>query len=480
VLTGTATGEANAGGLEHARAVRRRPGRHLAAAQDATVTLGSGDGAITISRSSNTITDLVPGASITLKKVTADEVTVTSSRDVDGGVKAVKDYVDALNSAIKTLADLSSYDAAAKKGGVLQGDATARQLLGSLRAAATGAAGVAGNTFTSAFQVGMSVDRDGKVTLDETKLRAALEQDFDAVGRLFGRTATATDPLATSVLGTRDTTPGTYQVEVTAAAETAKAVGTSYAPPADETQAKTFRITSGSRTATITIGPAHESAADVVAAINEALADAQITTVRAREGDAGEGPFVLEESRYGTANHFTVEELTGDGEDATVVEGGEVWGLEGTHAGANAEGRIRLVRPDGSTEEWAELTGTGRSLSATTGAAKGISLTWTGEGASDAPFELAYSHGLGGQMSDTLRAAEGMFGSVARARQGLTSRIAIFQTRIDGFEQRLATRESTLMRQFTAMETAMHRMNSQMSWLSSQIASMNAVNAQQR
>ncbi|MBS3940190.1 MAG: flagellar filament capping protein FliD [Actinobacteria bacterium] len=444
--------------------------RTLRVAQNAEVTLGSGADAITLSRASNTITDLVPGASITLKKVTdGQSVTVTAARDVEAAVKAVKEYAEAVNGAVDLLARLTKYDPETKQAGLLQGAPMARQLLNNLRSAATAPLGVELAGVGSAAEVGLSVDRYGKVQLDDTKLRAALNDDFDAVGRLFGRHATATDARATDVVGTNTPTAGVHQVEITAAATAAKAVGATYTPPGDDSQPKTFRVMSGGSVAVVTIDTSHATAADVVAALNQALEAASIASVRARVGDGGEGDLVLEESRFGSAAGFTVEEIVSE-EDQTVVEGGAVWGLEGTYTGTDVEGTIGGI----------EAVGTGRSLKAVSGAAEGISLTWTGTEATTAPFGVTFTHGLAGAMGNTLRQAEGVGGLVSQARKGLTNQIEVYQSRIDGFEQRLSRRESTLRRQFTAMESALSQLNAQGSWLTSQLSSLNGLSQQQR
>ena len=91
-----------------------------------------------------------------------------------------------------------------------------------------------------------------------------------------------------------------------------------------------------------------------------------------------------------------------------------------------------------------------------------------------AEFGVTFAQGLAGGVATVLRRAEGVNGIVARARQGITSQIKVYQDRIDGFDQRLATRESTLRRQFTAMETALAQLSSQGNWLTSQLAGLHA------
>lgn len=429
-------------------------------AQDAHVQLGSGASAVTLVRSSNTIDDLVPGATVTLKKVTDGPVTVSASRDVDGAVAAIKGYVDQLNDTIKTLADMTRYNSASNTAGPLQGDPAARQLLASLRSAVTSPIG---GGFGTAHDLGIGVDRYGVVTLDETKLRDALAADFDRVANVFSGQLTSTNALASNVSGAATTTAGTYQFEVTAAATIGSVTGSAYSPPTEPT---TLRIVVGSRTVDVVLDDSHATAEDAAQAINAALTAAGAGAVTA---SAEAGALHLADSRYGTANRFTISVLDADGEPT----GGDAWGLSGEHRGTDAAGM--LVKADGTE---LALEGSGRTLRVPSGAAEGLSFRWDG----DAPgiTTIRYHTGLVGTLDRTLAAAEGSNGIVARAREGISSQIKVYQDRIDAFDIRLESRETTLRRQFTAMEVALQRLHSQGDWMASQLQALNAQMAANR
>ena len=454
ILTGDDTGAASTLTVAGAAAGQLGALTTLRQAQDAQLELGT-DTTMTVTRASNTIDDLLPGAAITLQQTTTAPVTVTSQRDLDGAITAVKSYVDALNGAIGTLADLSSYDATLEQGGVLQGDATARQLLYRLRGAVT--AQVAGQTtgLHSGYQVGLSVDRDGVVTLDETKLRAALADDFDAVGQLFSGSATATDTGVGAVVGTADTAAGSYGVTITRPAEVARVTGSVYAPPVDGAP-KTLRIRIGDDTVSVTIDATHTGAEQAALEIQAAIDSAELPGLRATA--TADGRLALETTEYGSAATFTVEELDLAGDVVDTL------GLAGTHSGVDVAGTI-----GGEV-----ASGRGRTLTADVGPAEGLSVTWTGAGPSTGGFSVSFTRGLAGGMGETLEPAEGGAGLIARARDGIESRIQLYQDRLDGYDVRLATRESTLRKQFTAMEVALSQLQAQGSWLTSQLSGLDA------
>ena len=431
-------------------------------AQDAHLRVGGVD----VFRSSNTIDDLVDGATLELRRTTDTAVTITAERDIDGAVEAVTSFVNELNSTLSKIGELTDFDPETREAGPLQGQFAATQLAFDLRSAIS--APIAGFEGIDALasSVGLSVDRDGVVQLDEATLRQAFTDDFEGTAARFARTGSSGDPeTAAQVGGNRDTAAGTYAVEITRAATIARATGAPYTPPGGG-QPKYFTIQApGGRLVRIEVDTSVESAAQAAAKIQQALDDAGVTSLSAgTDGNA----LTLEASRYGASGSFEVYETDEDGRRLEGGEAGGVWGLAGEHLGLDVQGTI-----DGNP-----ATGSGRTLTAEEGPAAGLSV-FTNAGLTFEPgetarsFEVRFSHGIGGAMDGQLQRAEGRRGTVARARSSLDSQMRIQQDRIDAFERRLETREVTLRRQFVALETAMDRFNSQSQWLDGQIAQLN-------
>lgn len=143
----------------------------------------------TLSSSTNTFTNLVPGVNVTLAAdaVANTAVTATLTTDTKTVVGSVKGLVDALNSV------LSDIDAATQigvgktaKSGVLAGDSRLRQLRDQLVNTLYSATGL------GLSDVGVQLDRDGKFKFDEAKFSSAYAADPAAtVARFTTATATA-------------------------------------------------------------------------------------------------------------------------------------------------------------------------------------------------------------------------------------------------------------------------------------------------
>jgi len=179
-------------------------------AQDATALLYAGTAAQqTITSSSNTFTDVLPGVSITASAVSAAPVTVTVASDVAGITKKASDLVAAVNDALHYVSDSSavtttttSTGAAAAKGGIFTGNSSVRAINDDLFSAM--AAPINGK---SPFEYGITVTRNGDFTFDKDKLAASIAADpagtaaaiQTIASRVAASTKNATDPLSGSV-----------------------------------------------------------------------------------------------------------------------------------------------------------------------------------------------------------------------------------------------------------------------------------------
>lgn len=158
----------------------------LGTAQDAKLTVGSGTGAYDITRTSNTISDLMSGVTMTLVKAdSATSVTVTASRDADGLADRVSKMVAAANAALSEIKGLTSYNPETKKAGPLIGDGMVRRLQTEIVQAVT--APIASGTLTTPSAAGVTVERDGSIKFDKTKFLEQYAKDPAAVEALFGK-----------------------------------------------------------------------------------------------------------------------------------------------------------------------------------------------------------------------------------------------------------------------------------------------------
>lgn len=140
------------------------------AAQDAKFTL---DG-ISYTRSRNAVTDAIDGLTINLLKgAPGTKTTITVSNDRSGVSTAVQNLVNAYNDLNTSARSLSAYNANTGQAGILNGDATVRNMLSQLRSDFSASLSSLGN-ITDVSQLGITFDRSGVASLNTSALDLAL------------------------------------------------------------------------------------------------------------------------------------------------------------------------------------------------------------------------------------------------------------------------------------------------------------------
>jgi flagellar hook-associated protein 2 len=191
-LTARNTGLANAitvtqsGGDGGLAALVYPAGGGLAQAQEAFDARVLIDG-IAVTSATNTISGAIAGVDLNLLAANADGVTTVLSvgYDKDGARKTIDELVKSYNGVVDAIKSVSSYDVAKKTGGPLFGDAGLRNLVFQLRRELGSSVLDVDPNLDMLSKVGVTVALDGKMSVDGTKLDAALSSDIDAVGELF-------------------------------------------------------------------------------------------------------------------------------------------------------------------------------------------------------------------------------------------------------------------------------------------------------
>lgn len=189
-------------------------GATVTAGRDAAITIGTD----TVHSSTNTFAGVVTGLDITIASGTpaGTNVDVTVERDAKAMVDSVKAMVDAANAVLSDISTLTAYNSSTSKAGKLAGDSTLRalrqELLGSI------SNGLGGQSLAD---VGVELDRYGKVVFDAAKFESAYVADPTGTSARFAGTGTWTGTgQVTFVSATWRTAPGNHAFQGDASAGT--------------------------------------------------------------------------------------------------------------------------------------------------------------------------------------------------------------------------------------------------------------------
>jgi flagellar hook-associated protein 2 len=160
--------------------------------QDATDASFTVNG-LPVTRSTNTVNDVIDGVTLELfAKTTVDSVgaPIAARLDLNRDNAGIKDNIQGLVTAyndfeetLKILGDRASE--VEEFGGVLAGESLLQSVRTQVRGFITNNSTTPGTTIKAARDVGLTIDRFGKLTLDETKLDTALQNNFAEVSTMF-------------------------------------------------------------------------------------------------------------------------------------------------------------------------------------------------------------------------------------------------------------------------------------------------------
>ena len=249
--------------------------------QDANVII---DGT-TINSSSNIIDDVIAGVTLNLLTVESEKtVNLTISRDYDTIKSSVQGLLDAYNDVLLDINEQFYYDEETQSAGILQGDSTLSSIRSSLQNIVVSSITGLSSTMNALSLIGINSNIDysdpknnGMLYIDNDDFMDALEDNFNALRRIFVAEGSTTDGDVQYIAHTNDTVAGDYDVNITQAATQAEETGSVDLDPGGigAGDIEVLTITQGSKIAAITLdgdtGENGSSIDNIVNAINSEL-----------------------------------------------------------------------------------------------------------------------------------------------------------------------------------------------------------------
>lgn len=172
-----------------------------------------------ISRSSNTIDDVLQGVTLHLHDTGTVQVNLT--RDIKSVKQKLTSLIEAYNAVMTFVAEKAGYNSTLMKAGILMGDSTVSSIGYNLRLPLfqrTGGFVIDIDTFLMPGQIGLELDQDGLLSLDENAFNEAIAKDYVGVLAVIGANKTgSSDSNAIQFYSASgdNTKGGSYGVQVT-------------------------------------------------------------------------------------------------------------------------------------------------------------------------------------------------------------------------------------------------------------------------
>lgn len=456
----------------------------LQSASNARVAIGSGDGTgapITVSSDTNNFTEIVGGINLSVKKVTApgESITVNTDIDVSGIKERLNSFIKNYNSLNEYIDKQNTYNVDTQEAPILFGDYTIWRVQNSLRSKVSSIVEGVEGQYNQLYSIGIKTDVKGQLKIDNNaKLEAALRDNLEDVIKLFTNTGNSSNNGIEFMSATEDTKAGdTYDVDITQAAthggfqgESINDLATTAITIDDSNKNLKFKIDGTISEEIALVEGTYNSNQDLIDEIQAQIdADSKIgsrgVTVEWVDNGDGTGYINLETSSYGTYSKIELESsIENSAFSALGISGGTTIigkDVAGTVNGEEMTGSAQILRG----EEGSETT-------------EGLVLKVTLDEANvDDAVEgtLAYTQGLGTSLKYSVD-------NITKANDGvIDNRINMYKNQIESIsdqikaiDERLALRRESLYKKFYEMEVALGEMNSQMDFLETQFAGINA------
>lgn len=418
----------------------------LQTAKDALLTI---DG-ISVTKSSNVISDAVEGVTLTLQKVSAGSaVNLNVATDSATITASVNSFVKAYNDLNTTIRNLTNYDATTKVGGALLGDATTRSISTQIKSILTKTITSSG-TINSLSQIGVAFQRDGTLAVDSTKLQSSIDNNFSELAGLFSATSKSTDSQITFGGNSSKTQMGNYAVTVNQLATQGSLLGNAL-PNLNIVQGVNdqlnLNIDGAAYSVTLTAAN-YGSASALAAELQSRIALAGSTATVTVNG----GALQISSPNYGASSSVSI---TG-GTAATSLFGASPASTTGTDVAGTLNG--------------VAATGQGQNLVGATGdASEGLILKIAG-GALGARGSTSFTTGYAYQLNTFTTDLLSDTGVLTSKTDGFNSSITRLTKQQTEEQDRLTLIEANYRAQFNALDTMISSMQSTGSFLTQQLA----------
>lgn len=426
----------------------------VVAAQDAAYTL---DG-FNFTSATNSVKDVIPGVTMTL--LTANEATpktstLTLSKDNQKIKASMEDIVKAYNEVAEFVSTTTSFDTETFASGPLFGDSIVSQV--ESRMTAQLFANVGTGDIKNLAQVGFSLDKDGKLELDASKLESVIDSDPEGVRRLMmavGEPDSVNIKFVSSTSATQNS-EGALAVNVTQLATLTNMVaGTVQTTSSATNETLKFNGSLFGNTEYILNVATGSTLSSLVTLINS---DTKLKSLVTASID-GSGALKVESKKYGTAGAFTlVSDLAAAADNSGLgTTGGTLTtGLDiaGTIGGFAATGNGQFLTGNEDTD------------------VEGLQIQYLGASLGDVG-SLTYQRGIAAELGYAISLfTDSVNGLITSSDKSLQTQIDDISDRMTRLQASIEAKRGILKQRFLAMEQAVSKFQGQQAQLGAMMSS---------
>lgn len=409
---------------------------------------------IAVQSPTNTLSNVVDGTSLTLSKT--GSTTVSVANDASATSAGVVSFVKAYNALRISLNSLTNIDTSnSANNGPLASDVSTKTLVNQITDVLGQAIG--SGTYQSLGSIGVTMGSDGTLSIDDTKLSAAIAASPSQVAGLFAGAGTATDALVSVPSFTDSTQAGTYAVNVTQLATQGSLTG-SAAANTTITQGvnDTLAITVSNITTNITVPAGSYTASSLAAQVQSQLnasTGLQNAGITASVSANASGVLTFTSSQYGSTSNVSIS-----GNGASSLVGSSPTSV----TGQDVQGTINGVAATGSGQNLYGATGT---------AVDGLTVKVAG-GSVGSRGTVSVQRGYAAQLNTVMTSLLSSTGMVQNETDSINSSLTSLASRISTMQTQLNAKQALYYTQFNTLSALVASMTNTSTYLTTQLAAI--------
>lgn len=451
------------------------------AAADAQVQIGSGAGAITVTSDSNTVDDLFPGMTINLQAADPTKpITLTVNEDTEGAKTAVNEFVSSYNELIQLMNEATRVDVETGATALLYGNRAIRATSDKLSQIVSRSVPGLTSALTHLSRIGITQSGDGTLTVDTATLDQVLTGQkpgvsINDVRKLFGYDGNSSSPLVSFVQAGPKTVPSKlaadgdpYEVVILKAAEQATIQGVSGLAGTitiDDTNDLLSLQIDGRQFDDVRLSHGTYNPTQIADMLEQKLNSLDNSKVERVQVGVVSGRLEISSLSFGknsSLGEFSGSAMTSLGLSSTINDKGE-----------DVIGHFKV---DGKIEK---AKGNGRTLTGEEGNAHtaGLQVRSTVSSADITSADgyqstLAFTRGVAAELNSAIDGLLRSKGTLDTARNSFDEQMESIDEAISRLTARFDAAQQSLVKQFTAMESAVSSLQSLGSLLGAQLGSL--------
>jgi flagellar hook-associated protein 2 len=452
-------------------------------AADASVTVGSGSGALTVGSSTNQVNGVIPGVTLNLVGVNPTEnISLTVAADTTSIATSIQNFVNSYNTVVGTINTATSFDPTTSTSGVLLGNSDVGSIQSQL-AQAVGSVVPGLSKLNNLTAIGITANADGTLSLNTSTLNSVLNGQvpgvsLDNLKDLFTLSGQSNVAGVQFITGSSQTVASStpYQVVITQAATQGSVTGTAVltAPVTITSSNNTFTLgVNGQSPQTITIPPnavgTQYTPQQLANTIQAQIAGNSTLVADNIQVNLNAGQLSITSAAFGAGSNVTIGSGTALG----------VLGLTTGQSGSGQDVAGHFV-VKGVTEA---ATGHGQQLTGNSGNANTdglqvqVSLT-PSQVAANPQINLTVSRGVASTLGQALTGLlDPTSGRLQTVIQGFQDQIQTIQDTITKDNNLITQKEAQLTAQFAAMEAIISQLKNESTVISSLTSSLGSTSS---